>query len=359
MVSNILIPNEIQSLIRMLSHAYWTSLPNIPILMEDRIPNLAPDSLPIFCMVWNVQRTGSHAFMAALKEIVRINKPNVITLVETHMGGSQAEHIATVLGYSGHTRVDTQGFSGGIWVYWKPELVTVEPIIHHEQHITMNITRVGATPWYFSAIYASPDPTKRKDLWEELEKFARTHNEPWLIAGDFNETRFPSERSRSSHETTRRSLKFNEWIDELELIEIEFSGASHTWARGSFEATYQSARLDRVLYNSEWGLRFDKAQVKHLPTLQSNHCPIVISHNGFVPLQTITCPFKFQAAWMSHENFQTFLNENWNKEERLGLALQDLAQKLQSWNKEIFGNIFHQKTSFASQISRDTKISVG
>ena len=351
LVCNILIPNEIQSIIRMLSHAYWTSLPSIPILMEDRIPNMAPDSLPISCMVWNVQGAGSRAFVAALKEIVRVNKPNVITLVETHMGGAQADHIATVLGYSGHTRVDAQGFSGGIWVYWKPELVTVEPIIKHAQHITMNITRVGATPWYFSAIYASPDPTKRKELWEELENFARTHNKPSLLAGDFNETRFSSERSCSSHETTRRAMKFNEWIDDLDLMEVEFSGAAHTWSRGTSESTYKSARLDRALCNSEWGLRFEKAQVKHLPAVQSDHCPIVISPNGFIPLQTSTRPFKFQAAWMSHEQFQTFLSANWQTEEPLGVALQDLAQKLQNWNKEVFGNIFHQKRHLMARLA--------
>lgn len=58
--------------------------------MEDRIPNLAPNCLPISCIVWNVQGAGSRAFMAALRELVRVNKPDVIALVETHIGGAQA-----------------------------------------------------------------------------------------------------------------------------------------------------------------------------------------------------------------------------------------------------------------------------
>lgn len=245
--------------------------------MEERTPNLAPDTLPITCMIWNVQGAGSRAFVSVLKEIVRTNHPNVIALVETRMGGDQALSIASTLGYSGHTRVDANGFSGGIWIFWKPELVTVEPIIKHNQHITMDITRTGATPWYFTAVYASPDPTKRRELWNELREFASTNNKPWLIAGDFNDTRFPSERNRSFSETDRRSARFNDWVDEMNLIEIEFTGAAHTWARGLTPETRQSGRLDRALCNGEWGLRFEQAKVKHLPTSHSDHCPI-LSH---------------------------------------------------------------------------------
>lgn len=62
------------------------------------------------------------------------------------MGGEQASRIASILGYTGHSRVDVMGFSGGIWVYWKQELVSVEPIIKQNQYITMNITRIGAMP---------------------------------------------------------------------------------------------------------------------------------------------------------------------------------------------------------------------
>lgn len=54
----------------------------------------------------------------------------------------------------------------------------------------MNITKAGSEPWYFTAVYASPDPSRRRELWKELKDFANTHKKPWLIAGDFNNTRF-------------------------------------------------------------------------------------------------------------------------------------------------------------------------
>lgn len=172
------LPNEIQRAMRFISQAYMSSLPSNLNLMVDRQPNLAPDQFPITCMVWNVQGAGSRTFISSLRETIRHNRPDVLALVETHMGGAQAMKIANLLGYSGHTRVDAMGFSGGIWIYWKQESVTVEPILKHNQHITMDITRVGATPWYFTAVYASPAPTKRQELWQELKSFASTHNKP-------------------------------------------------------------------------------------------------------------------------------------------------------------------------------------
>ena len=175
------IPNEINRLMGLLSNTYTSTLPRIPISMEDRFPPKNGNLLPISGLIWNVQGAGCRAFMATLKDVIKRNNPQVLALVETHMGGNQAEKIAKILNYSGHTRVDANGFSGGIWVYWQKDVVTVEPIIKHEQYITMNITRFGALPWYFSAIYAGPDPTKRREFWSELRSFAENNNEPWLL----------------------------------------------------------------------------------------------------------------------------------------------------------------------------------
>ncbi|KAL2923954.1 Succinyl-diaminopimelate desuccinylase [Bienertia sinuspersici] len=108
------------------------------------------------------------------------------------------------------------------------------------QHITFEIDRISETPWYFSTIYTSPDPSKCTNLWQQLKEFAHTHNKPWLIGGDFNDI-------------------------SMESIELEFSRPSHTWAPGCSDNALKSARLDRVLCNSECSTRYSNAAVKHLP----------------------------------------------------------------------------------------------
>ncbi|XP_010675063.1 uncharacterized protein LOC104891112 [Beta vulgaris subsp. vulgaris] len=318
--------------------------------MEERLPNFYVPSSPISIMIWNVQGAGSNSFAASLKELVRLHRPEVLALVETHMGGDRAQQIASILKYSGHTRVDARGFSGGIWIYWHTENVTIDPIRQHDQYITMDIKKCDEQPWYFTAVYASPDPTRRHDLWRELKDFAAQNNKPWLIAGDFNETRFPSERNTSCSETTRRSARFNDWVDEMDLLEIEFVGASYTWSRGLSLETRQCARLDRAFCNPDWGLQFSQARVKHLPAIASDHCPLLISPNGFVPLPSLNKPFRFQAMWLHHEKFQEFVQSKWKHSVPIMSSLLSLSEALQDWNRDVFKNIFQRKRLLLARI---------
>lgn len=90
LIMTLMLPNEINRIMRLISQAYMTTLTSIPDLMIDKLPPIAIDTFPITCMVWNVQGAGSRAFSLALKELIRIHKPVVLVLVETHMGGAQA-----------------------------------------------------------------------------------------------------------------------------------------------------------------------------------------------------------------------------------------------------------------------------
>ncbi|XP_074271727.1 uncharacterized protein LOC141595661 [Silene latifolia] len=197
----------------------------------------------------------------------------------------------------------------------------------------MEISRNSGVPWFLTAVYASPDPQNRRELWLELADFAKRNNHPWMVAGDFNETRSLTERHGRDANMARRCDMFNNWIEDCELIELEFSGAAHTWSRGNSIETRQSARLDRALCNSEWSLMFSNASVKHLPAIQSDHCrPLLISPNGFAPLSSIQRPFRFQAAWLTHENFSDFVIENWQPEG-------DLTAQLDSKKRELWARI--------------------
>ncbi|KAL2896610.1 cytochrome b [Bienertia sinuspersici] len=146
-------------------------------------------------------------------------------------GRDYAQNLGFINIYHDQTRVEAQGFSGGILVFLKSELVYIDPIEQSSQYITMVINRQGEEPWYFSAIYASPDPSKRQKLWRELSDFAARHDKPWLLDEDFNETRLSWERSLSCRATSIRTSQFNHWVEAHQLLEVEFSGQTHTWSR--------------------------------------------------------------------------------------------------------------------------------
>ncbi|XP_074292351.1 uncharacterized protein LOC141619220 [Silene latifolia] len=120
----------------------------------------------------------------------------------------------------------------------------------------------------------------------------------------------------------RRCENFSNWIENCELIEVAFSGSAHTWARGNSVETRKSARLDRALRNANWGALFEDAMTRHLPAIQSDHCPILISPN----------------------------DDNWPSEGVFPSGLEILSQKLQEWNAEVFGYIFKRKRILFARI---------
>lgn len=89
-------------------------LPDIPRDIVDRYPNFPMFNMSIKIMIWNVQGAGSQAFLTMLREVIRINNPTILALVETHISGETAQKVCDRIGFSGQFRVDAQGFRGGI-----------------------------------------------------------------------------------------------------------------------------------------------------------------------------------------------------------------------------------------------------
>lgn len=67
-------------------------------------------------MVWNCQGAASRAFLRALKDFVKTNKPDVIALLEPRIFGDQADKVCSSTRFDNWVRVEAVGFSGGIWV---------------------------------------------------------------------------------------------------------------------------------------------------------------------------------------------------------------------------------------------------
>ncbi|XP_021724684.1 uncharacterized protein LOC110691999 [Chenopodium quinoa] len=136
----------------------------------------------------------------------------------------------------------------------------------------------------------------------------------------------------------------------MDFLEIEFGVPNHTWARGTSLETRTSARLDSALCNADWSLRFPNVTTKDLPAVQSDHCPILISPNGFAPIASIKKPFKFQAAWLTHDNFREFIETKWDKSRPLFPLLKKVSDELQDWNRNVFHNIFKKKRNLLARI---------
>ncbi|GMJ09696.1 hypothetical protein HRI_004638800 [Hibiscus trionum] len=121
---------------------------------------------------WNVQGFGHWRFIPAANQFLRDYRPDIVVFVEPRVSGVRANAVIAALGFPNSHRVEAVGFAGGIWLAWW-DTVSVEVLSNHFQyvHCRVNVKRSGAS-FLASAVYASPNSTQRKLLWENLRRLA-------------------------------------------------------------------------------------------------------------------------------------------------------------------------------------------
>ncbi|XP_070015628.1 uncharacterized protein [Nicotiana sylvestris] len=103
--------------------------------------------------------------------------------------------------------------------------------------------------WHMTGVYAPNCDRERQEVWWEIGAVRGLFLGPWVVAGDFNIIRFPSEK-RNCTRFTRAMTEFSDFIEDMELIDLQMEGGNYTWAIGGRQET--SSRIDRFLISVEW-----------------------------------------------------------------------------------------------------------
>ena len=92
-------------------------------------------------------------------------------------------------------------------------------------------------------IYAPSSRSLKLAFLDELASIAQPDDTPWLIAGDFNLIRFPSEKNNTAFRPAEANA-FNQTLDNLALIELPLLDRRFTWSNNRASPTLEW--LDRV-----------------------------------------------------------------------------------------------------------------
>ncbi|XP_019168344.1 PREDICTED: uncharacterized protein LOC109164047 [Ipomoea nil] len=268
----------------------------------------------------NCQGAASRPFLRTLKLYIKNFNPQLICLFEPRVSGHHADKICSSLNFDEWFRIEALGFSGVLQVFENDNV-----------------------PWFLSPIYGSLDPSLRKRLFAELTHHNCDINDPWLMAGDFNAVLSQEETSNTNNFSLSRCAGFRDWIFQEGLLDLGYTGTRFTWMRGTNSDSFKGARLDRVLCNVDWRLRFPDATVQHLPIVQSDHSPLFLNTAPIVPKRIYPRRFRFNAAWITHPDFRKMVQINWDVNKDVFENKSLLAENLDSWNRDTFGNIFHRK----------------
>ena len=98
-------------------------------------------------------------------------------------------------------------------------------------------------------------------------------------------------------------------------------------------------------------MKFADNSVLHLPKVASDHRPVLVRFEGADNRHQVNRPFRFLAAWLTHEHFNTFVKQACNFTVQYSIAAPRFIQAVQGWNRDVFGNIFQRKCRLLAQIN--------
>ncbi|XP_024636248.1 uncharacterized protein [Medicago truncatula] len=164
-----------------------------------------------------------------------------------------------------------------------------------------------------------------------------------MLIGDFNETLLPSDQRGGIFNHSRATI-FANFLDNCNLLDLTTTGTGrYTWHRNNNGRRILSKKLDKAISNMSWRLAFPEAFIEILCRLHSDHNPILLRFGG-LPLAIGPRPFRFEAAWIDHEDYYDLVTTAWNSSNHNPTtALKNVRESSIIFNQEVFGNIFKRK----------------
>ncbi|KAG9446209.1 hypothetical protein H6P81_012337 [Aristolochia fimbriata] len=157
-------------------------------------------------------RAIKEGLRAVVRETLRKNKVTVAFLQETKLQ-SFTQALARDIWYKRRpswAEAPAHGTAGGISIFWdsnEVELIDKEEglfsLALHFRSIKDNFQ------WAALAVYGPNSHAQRQEFWHELSAIIQLWSLPWVIGGDFNVSRFITEKSGG------RSLSFDEAIQPV------------------------------------------------------------------------------------------------------------------------------------------------
>jgi hypothetical protein len=248
-----------------------------------------------------------------------------------------------------------RGRSGGLLVGIRSSSLELLGSSDGKFHIKLHIRNKSDNfMWSLVAVYGAAQDEFKPAFLRELVNLVKDNPYPVIIGGDFNLLRYPHEKSKGRFDNHWPFL-FNAVIDSLDLREVSMIGRQFTWANCLPEPTFE--KLDRVLMDSEWELKYPMVSVHVLPRVQalSDHAPILLNTGSQRP--RCKRPFKFELGWLHRDGFSDMIKTIWERPvsglssiQRWNNKLRSLRRHLNGWAKHETGKLRLQKLRLTSVI---------
>eukprot|EP00253_Pinus_taeda_P028956 PITA_28956 len=147
----------------------------------------------------------------------------------------------------------------------------------------------------------------------------------------------------------KESNDFKVYIQQNRLTDLPFDNDIFTWNNKGSGTQQITSRLDRFLISDKFVHLGGDICASILPLARSDHWPISLQWKN--PGNSNRKPFKFEAFWLTHPEFNTIVKTTWESFIPNGGSLmyqfqqrlKYIKKQMKIWNYTIFGNIFQEK----------------
>ncbi|KAE8732459.1 hypothetical protein F3Y22_tig00002058pilonHSYRG00012 [Hibiscus syriacus] len=284
------------------------------------------------------------------KELIRDENPSIICLLKTKAKTGVGSVLEKKLKFDTHFEVPAQGLRGGLILVWNTNQHDIIIRGHTDQIIHAEIQENGKR-WLLSTVYVQSHSNKKDEFWENIRDCSMNINQPWMVVGDFNDFATIEERVGSNSDCMERILKFRECWNMCNLMDVGYIGSKFTWTRHIHGRVTLQERLDRLLQNADMVDLFPNLRVITLNRVYLDHNPILVNTDLGIPVDKEKRPFRFETAWLTHEDFKTVFSLVWDKKkDSLVNAVEETKKAIIEWKENRFGNIFKRKKTLMKRI---------
>ncbi|XP_075088488.1 uncharacterized protein LOC142170472 [Nicotiana tabacum] len=284
------------------------SNPTRGILENDHNPTPNVDMFnPTNFIIWNIRGGNNEDFRRNFRDLVDTHRPCMVALLETRMQSHAL--LLNEFEFSELIEVPTVGQARGMVLLWDHTKVNVHNIVrrNHEIHATIEV-RPTNFKWLLSSIYASTSTVDRDVMWNNLKNLVDSHQDTWLVGGNFNDVFSSNDKLGRRALNSRRVFKLWDNINYCNLQDLGYKGSKYTWSNRRFGNNgLIMERLDNVFGNNEWIQCFPNASITHLPKTHSDHNSLLIN---LIPKKSHLFDklFRLELYWCKHPHFKAIVS---------------------------------------------------
>jgi exonuclease III len=240
---------------------------------------------------WNLRGINSEKKWLALASKISESNCDIVCLQETKRGLFDNQYLRNFCPkkFNKFEYLHSESASGGLIIIWNGSLLSGEVDFQNEFSLSIKFTSVlSHESWILTNIYGPCTAERKSSFFEWFSNIDMPDDMDWLVLGDFNFIRKPTDRNKPGGDVNDMLL-FNEAISNLGLVELPLKGRKFTWSNMQKEPLLE--RLDWFFTSSSWTLSFPSSFVYPLVKPTSDHVPCVIVIGTKIPRAKV---FRFE-----------------------------------------------------------------